>query len=138
MCGRQQSVQARVHISSWEGMLVCDRWVRTPATRSRRTRGARACRARSTPHNTQTLELELPDTAASLRLSSLEFSDCMSEMGALGADVTSGVQATARLVSSAEAGLRQGVAVLGTAVVPELARRETRVRGEGARMRVHD
>jgi hypothetical protein len=77
----------------------------------------------------QTLEMELPDTAASLRLSSLELSDCMSELGALGNDVSSGVRSAARIMSSAEAGVKQGVGLLETAVVPVLARRETRVRG---------
>lgn len=78
----------------------------------------------------QTLEMELPDTAASIRLSSLELSDCMSELGALGNDISSGVRATAQLVTSAEAGVRQGATLVGAAVVPALARRETRVRGE--------
>jgi hypothetical protein len=78
---------------------------------------------------TQTLELELPDTAASLRLSSLELSDCMSELGALGNDVSSGVRSAARVVSATEAGVKQGVELVGAAVMPALARRETRVRG---------
>ena len=77
----------------------------------------------------QTLEMELPDTAASIRLSSLELSDCMSELSALGSDVSAGVRATAQLVRSAEAGMRQGASLVGAAVVPALARRETRVRG---------
>lgn len=77
----------------------------------------------------QTLEMELPDTAASLRLSSLELSDCMSELGALGNDVSSGVRSAARVVSATEAGVKQGVELVGAAVVPALARRETRVRG---------
>jgi hypothetical protein len=77
----------------------------------------------------QTLEMELPDTAASLRLSSLELSDCMSELGALGNDVSSGVRSAARVVSATEAGVKQGVQLVGAAVVPALARRETRVRG---------
>lgn len=82
----------------------------------------------------QTLEMELPDTAASLRLSSLELSDCMSEMGALGEDLSSGVRAAANIVSAAESGAKQGVQLVGTALVPALARRETRVRGEAAEL----
>lgn len=77
----------------------------------------------------QTLEMELPDTAASIRLSSLELSDCVSELGALGNDVSSGIQATARMVTTAEAGLKQGAGLITSAVVPALAKRETRVRG---------
>lgn len=76
----------------------------------------------------QTLEMELPDTAASIRLSSLELSDCVSELGALGSDVSSGIQATARMVTTAEAGLKQGAGLVTSAVVPALAKRETRVR----------
>lgn len=77
----------------------------------------------------QTLEMELPDTAASIRLSSLELSDCMSELGALGNDVSAGVRSAAQIVTSLEAGARQGVGLVGSVVVPALARRETRVRG---------
>lgn len=77
----------------------------------------------------QTLEMELPDTAASIRLSSLEMSDCMSELGALGSDLTGGIQSAARMVSATEAGVRQGAQAIGGAVVPALAQRETRVRG---------
>jgi hypothetical protein len=76
--------------------------------------------------------MELPDTAASLRLSSLELSDCMTELGALGDDLSSGVRAAANMVSAAETGAKQGVQLVGTALVPALARRETRVRGEAA------
>eukprot|EP00878_Enallax_costatus_P033383 GHUV01036809.1.p1 GENE.GHUV01036809.1~~GHUV01036809.1.p1 ORF type:complete len:268 (+),score=73.86 GHUV01036809.1:615-1418(+) len=76
----------------------------------------------------QTLETELPDTAASMRLSSLELSDCLSELGALGNDLSGGVRASARLVSTAEAGVRQGAQLMGASLVPALARRETQVR----------
>lgn len=77
----------------------------------------------------QTLEMELPDTAASIRLSSLELSDCMSELGALGSDVSAGVRSAAQIVTSLEAGAKQGAGLVGSVVVPALARRETRVRG---------
>jgi hypothetical protein len=79
----------------------------------------------------QTLEAELPDTAASMRLSSLELSDCLSEMGALGSDLSSGLRASAQLASAAESGVRQGALLLGSSVVPALARKETHLRGEG-------
>lgn len=72
----------------------------------------------------------MPDTAASMRLSSLELSDCLNELGALGNDISGGVRASGRLVSTAEAGVRQGAQVLGARVVPALARRETQVRGK--------
>lgn len=78
----------------------------------------------------QTLETELPDTAASMRLSSLELSDCFAEMGALGSDLSSGLRASARLASAAESGVRQGAVLLGGSVVPVLAQKETQLRGE--------
>jgi hypothetical protein len=80
-------------------------------------------------HDLQTLEVELPDTAASLRLSSLELSDCLTELGALGNDLSGGVRASARMLSAAESGVREGAAALGAGVVPALARRETQMRG---------
>eukprot|EP00879_Flechtneria_rotunda_P019283 GHRR01020251.1.p1 GENE.GHRR01020251.1~~GHRR01020251.1.p1 ORF type:complete len:214 (+),score=36.58 GHRR01020251.1:219-860(+) len=77
----------------------------------------------------QTLEAELPDTAASMRLSSLELSDCISELGGLGSDVTNGIRASARLLTTTEATVKQGAQLLGAAVVPALARKETELRG---------
>jgi hypothetical protein len=78
----------------------------------------------------QTLEVEVPDTAASMRLSSLELSDCLSELGGLGSDLSGGVRSTARLITAADSGVRQGGQLVAAAVVPALARRETQLRGE--------
>lgn len=54
----------------------------------------------------------------------------MNELGALGNDISGGVRASARLVSTAEAGVRQGAELVGASLVPALAKRETQVRGE--------
>jgi hypothetical protein len=67
-----------------------------------------------------------------MRLSSLELSDCLAEMGALGSDLSSGLRASARLASAAESEVRQGALLLGSSVVPVLARKETQLRGERA------
>lgn len=77
----------------------------------------------------QTLETELPDTAASMRLSSLELSDCLNELGGLGSDISGGVRASARLLTTTEAGVRQGVQLIGVGLIPALAKRETQIRG---------
>lgn len=83
------------------------------------------------------VEQELPETAASMRLSGLELSDCIAEMSALSSDLTSGVRAGARMISSTEGGLRQAGAALGQTVsgkvVPALAGTEGQARGEGPR-----
>eukprot|EP00775_Hariotina_reticulata_P009579 gene9579-9741_t len=76
----------------------------------------------------KTLEVEVPDTAASMRLSSLELSDCLSELGALGNDLSNGVRSTARLITAADSGVKQGGQLVVNAVVPALARRETQLR----------
>lgn len=50
----------------------------------------------------QVVEAELPDTLAALRLSGLELSDCLGELGGLTGDVGAGVRASARMVAAAE------------------------------------
>jgi hypothetical protein len=51
---------------------------------------------------------ELPDTAASIRLSGLEVADAVQEVTALGADITEGVRASARAILGAEQGVKSG------------------------------
>ncbi|GBF98218.1 hypothetical protein Rsub_11038 [Raphidocelis subcapitata] len=75
------------------------------------------------------LEAEIPDTAASMRLSGLELSDCLSELGALGSDLTGGLRASARMVGAAESGLRAAPGAIAGAVVPAVARTEAKARG---------
>ena len=86
------------------------------------------------------LEKELPDTAALLRLSGLEVTECVSEITGLGADLSSGIRSTAALVTTAERGLHQGGAVVDQVfkghVMPHLARAETIVRSECGNIRV--
>jgi len=55
------------------------------------------------------IERELPETAALLRLSGLEMSDCMAEITGLGSDLSSGLRSTAQMATMTEAGMRQGV-----------------------------
>ena len=92
----------------------------------------------------RTLEAEVPDTAATLRLSGMELADCIQEVGAFrcvggallpvralvglrmrsasfvravcSADVTEGMRASARALVSAEQGLKQGVSAVGKTV----------------------
>ncbi|KAL4452497.1 hypothetical protein ABPG75_008159 [Micractinium tetrahymenae] len=81
---------------------------------------------------------EVPDTAATLRLSGMELADCIQEMGALSTDLTEGVRASARAVASAEAGIRQGAALAGKAVtqhvIPQVQDRVESALQERARL----
>lgn len=63
-----------------------------------------------------TVQAEVPDTAATLRLSGLELADCIQEVGALSTDLSEGWRASARAVASAEAGIRQGADLTKRAV----------------------
>ncbi|KAL4450172.1 hypothetical protein ABPG77_010841 [Micractinium sp. CCAP 211/92] len=85
-----------------------------------------------------TLAAEVPDTAATLRLSGMELADCIQEMGALSTDLTEGVRASARAVASAEAGIRQGAELAGRAVtqhvIPQVQDRVESALQERARL----
>ena len=59
---------------------------------------------------------ELPDTAASIRLSGLEVADAVQEVTALGTDITEGVRASARAILGAEQGVKQGWSLATSAV----------------------
>ncbi|EFN54916.1 hypothetical protein CHLNCDRAFT_134624 [Chlorella variabilis] len=63
-----------------------------------------------------TVQAEVPDTAATLRLSGMELADCIQEVGALSTDLTDGLRASARALASAEQGLRQGASMAGKAM----------------------
>ena len=63
---------------------------------------------------------ELPDTAAALRLSGLEMADAVSEVTALGSDLTEGVRASARAIVGAEQGLRDSIQFASNVAVPSL------------------
>jgi hypothetical protein len=60
------------------------------------------------------LRRELPDTLAVARLSGMELSDVMQEFGALGTDLTQGVRTTARTLTAAESGVREGARAVGS------------------------
>ena len=74
------------------------------------------------------LELEVPDTAASARLTGLELADAVGELGALGQDLTAGARASARALAdaalaaaSAPAAVASFGPVLRRAVVPRVS-----------------
>ena len=58
------------------------------------------------------LQDELPDAVAALRLSGLELSDAIEEVSGLGSDMTAGLRATARALVGAEGGMRGSVEAL--------------------------
>lgn len=56
-----------------------------------------------------TLEEEVPDTAAAMRLSGMEIADCFDEVSSLGNELTEGVRASARMLTGAERGIKDGL-----------------------------
>lgn len=75
----------------------------------------------------QQIEKEIPETVATLRLSGLELTDCISAIGAVGLDLSNGLRSTARLATTVESGVKQGVN-LTQHVVPALAKQENAAR----------
>jgi len=65
-----------------------------------------------------------------MRLSGLELSDCLGEIGALGGDLTGGLRASARMLAATEHGIRAAPAAVTGAVVPAIAKTEARARSE--------
>jgi len=63
-----------------------------------------------------TIREEVPDTASAVRLSSLEVADAVEEVSALGADLTEGLRASARMLTGAEQGVREGISAAGQAM----------------------
>ena len=53
------------------------------------------------------LREEIPETAAILRLATMEAADCLEEYSGLGQDLTAGLRSSARLLSSAEEASRE-------------------------------
>jgi hypothetical protein len=66
---------------------------------------------------------EVPDTAAAVRLSGLELSDAIEEVGGLTADVGQGLRSSARAIAAAEAGVRAVGAAVRTRALPAVRRR---------------
>ncbi|GAX77062.1 hypothetical protein CEUSTIGMA_g4508.t1 [Chlamydomonas eustigma] len=78
------------------------------------------------------LEQELPESAALLRLSGLEMTECLNEVSTLGTELSCGVRSTAKMVSSVEQGVRQSVEsmdrVINQGLLPMAARTESAAR----------
>jgi hypothetical protein len=66
---------------------------------------------------------EVPDTAAAVRLSGLELSDAIEEVGGLTADVGQGLRSSARAIAAAEAGVRAVGTAVRTRALPAVRRR---------------
>ncbi len=70
-----------------------------------------------------TIRAEVPDTAEAVRLSGLELSDAIEEVGGLTADVGSGLRSSARALAAAEAGVRAVGTAVRTRALPAVKRR---------------
>lgn len=78
-----------------------------------------------------TVEKELPDTMATMRLSGLEISECISEITGLGSDLSGGIRSTAQLATMAESTIKQGAQVVDLTVkkaVPQLTKKKAKAR----------
>ncbi|CAL8463806.1 g3340 [Coccomyxa elongata] len=64
----------------------------------------------------RTLDRELPDTAAAVRLSGLELSDAIEEVSLLSNDLSQGMRATAQMVTGTHSSIREGVELAGAAL----------------------
>lgn len=58
----------------------------------------------------ESLQDELPDAIAAVRLSGLELTDAIEEVSGLGSDLTEGLRASVRALVGAESGVREGAA----------------------------
>lgn len=76
------------------------------------------------------VEKELPESAALLRLSGLEMTDCISEVTGLGSELSSGIRSSANLVTMAEQGVRGSIEGVRQGFVPLVARTEIAARSE--------
>ncbi|KAI8101173.1 hypothetical protein M9435_001281 [Picochlorum sp. BPE23] len=68
----------------------------------------------------ESLEEELPDAVAAIKLSGLEMADAMEEVSGLGSDLTAGIRASARALVGAETGVRQGAHMASGAITKSL------------------
>lgn len=68
----------------------------------------------------ESLEDELPDAVAAIKLSGLEMADAMEEVSGLGNDLTAGIRASARALVGAETGVRQGAQMASGAITKSL------------------
>jgi hypothetical protein len=77
----------------------------------------------------KSMQEELPDTAAAVRLSSLEMADAIEEVSGLGSDLTAGLRASARAFTGAEQSVREVGKVVTNIVVPSVKQRIPEARG---------
>ncbi|CAL5220243.1 g2222 [Coccomyxa viridis] len=85
----------------------------------------------------RTVERELPDTAAAVRLSGLELSDAIEEVSLLSNDLTMGVRATAQMMTATRTTITDSV-LLANAVMASHVLPAVRSRLPGARGKVED
>jgi hypothetical protein len=81
----------------------------------------------------EVVEKELPESAALMRLSGLEMTECISEISSLGTELSSGIKSTAKLATLTEQGVRDSLDRAGkifTNLVPLAARTEHTARCE--------
>ncbi|CAK0782821.1 hypothetical protein CVIRNUC_006016 [Coccomyxa viridis] len=85
----------------------------------------------------RTVDQELPDTAAAVRLSGLELSDAIEEVSLLSNDLTTGVRATAQMMAATRATITES-ALLANAVVASHVLPAVRSRIPGARSKAEE
>jgi hypothetical protein len=84
--------------------------------------------------------MQVPDTAAALRLPALEITDTMEEVGSLSTELTDGIRSSARAVSSASHLTTHGISYLSETMVNDVVPMATKVgkrlgrRAHGARI----
>ena len=69
------------------------------------------------------LREETPDTLAALRLSGVEISDCVEEIGELSTDLTRGLRTSARTIAATSGAVREGAHYVKDSVYPAVKER---------------
>lgn len=80
--------------------------------------------------------MQVPDTAAALRLPALEMTDTMEEVGSLSTELTDGIRSSARAVSSASHLTTHGISYLSETVVNDVVPMATKM-GKSLGRRAH-
>ena len=80
----------------------------------------------------RSMQDELPDTAAAVRLSSLEIADAIEEVTGLGSDISAGIRASARAIVEAEEGVKGAGKLITSVVLPSVKSKVPEARGESA------
>merc|ERR1712072_566237 len=71
----------------------------------------------------RTLREETPDTLATLRLSGVEISDCVEEIGELSNDLTRGIRTSARTIAATSGAVKEGAHYVKDNVYPVVKER---------------